>query len=118
AYSSSRYCWKAGALRQWVTSFSRFWPLKREAAAGFSVNSTRIGGKAQTSCARRVMPRGESSTGSVSGAAPCRASVPLTAFSEVGEPCAKDEIGPLRVKWIISLEANSGLGGEAAAALP
>ena len=67
-------------LRQWVTSFSFFWPANSEAAGGGEVNSTRSGGNWQMSAERRVIPR--SAEADRSGWPPGSVSVPWTGVLE------------------------------------
>src|SRR5450755_4991838 len=97
---------------QWVTSLRCFCPLKMEDGPGFSVNSTRSGGKVHTSFLRRVMPRTDKLTGKVSGAAPPTFSTPETGLAPLTREIVSS--GPVRVRLSTSSLANNGLGPSAA----
>src|ERR1700743_441928 len=83
-----------------------------EDGPGFSVNSTRSGGKAHTSFLRRVMPRTDKVTGRVSGAAPPTLRTPEIGFAPLSREIVSS--GPVSVRLSISLLANNGLGPSAA----
>src|ERR1700690_3157938 len=97
---------------QWVTSLSRFCPLKMEDGPGFCVNSTRRGGKEHMSSLRRVMPRTDKFTGRVSGAAPSTLSTAETGLAAMLRE--KVSSGPVRVRLSTSSLANNGLEPSAA----
>ena len=111
-YSSSTYCWNEGMARQWVTSFSFFWPAKSEVGGGGAAKSTRNGGKSQTSSVRRVIPRKVSRIGRVWPLGSVSVPEMLLSFWRLRIRVLS---GAWIVRWTLSADANSGFSPAAAA---